>query len=367
MKYFSVLFVFIILYFIMKSYCILFSKLIISNRYRRLNQIRPILQLKCISNTGEQDGSYFRETSILTKLEHDILNKQTISDIYPVIVNQFYSNEISEPEASTRYLLSHVSKIGYNLSSFQSNQHKQLTIQQKEVLFQLVLLRLQHKPIQYIIGNWDFFGLELECKEPILIPRPETEELVQMVIDSKLIIDDKSTIILDIGTGTGAIGLALLSHFKYIRCHAIDVNPIAVELATLNAKKLGLDNRFHVSNISIQRFSQEVANINQYDLIVTNPPYIPSKDMPTLQVEVREYEDYAALHGGDDGLDIVKDIINASHKLLRHGSSSTLWMEVDTSHPNAIEDLLQQQSSQISVNKYHDLSKNPRFVKIKYH
>ena len=242
---------------------------------------------------------------------------------------------VQDPDDSARHMISHATRIGYKFSDFTRNRDKLMTKEEIENYLIMCTKRAEHMPVQYIVGNWDFYGLTLQCKPPILIPRPETEELVENILQSGLLQKLKAPRILDIGAGTGAIGLALLSHLPGASCQAIDLNIDAVNLANENARVvLGVDQRRYycthsdfrsyvaeyVRKISHARSSQPTTtgtgaattpswNDQTFDLIVSNPPYIPKGKIPSLQREIRDFEDHRALDGGMDGLDMVRDLI----------------------------------------------------------
>lgn len=246
----------------------------------------------------------------------------------------------------------------------------------------------ENVPVQYLVGEWDFHRISLEMEPPTLIPRPETEELVEMVLEwlHKEGLDTpladrsgerrKGLRILDVGSGTGAIGLALLKQLPVdARCVAIDVQEAAVRLSRRNAERTGLAGRYECVHADIASFaniidnddgteanssttsngggggnnkdsttssisSNEFDNDLSFDFIVSNPPYIPQRDMADLPADVAKHEDNAALNGGEDGLDVVREIVRRSPRLLRRGGPRQLWMEVDTSHPRVMQNWL---------------------------
>ncbi|CAM9714048.1 unnamed protein product, partial [Ectocarpus fasciculatus] len=230
-----------------------------------------------------------------------------------------------------------------------------------------VLRAVQHVPVQYLVGEWDFYGLTLEMAPPTLIPRPETEELVEMILnDGTDSSGDESgecgMRFLDVGSGTGALGLALLGELPSgARCVAVDMQESAVRLSRRNAARTGLRARyscFHAAD-----GSGDLDFDGSFDFIVSNPPYIPTRDMEALPRDVADHEDSVALDGGEDGLDIVRDIVQLCPRLLRKGGPRQLWMEVDTSHPEAMQRWLGLEVG-LGVAKFEwmrDMSQRPRF------
>jgi len=213
--------------------------------------------------------------------------------------------------------------------------------------------------VQYIIGEWSFLELNLLVRAPVLVPRPETEELVELALARcpALARDaPRAACVLDVGCGTGAIGLAVLHRRPAARCTAIDVGAEAVALAGENARALGLADRYEVrlqpiqclgfsalasaASIGDSARSRESSSAGEeqeerYDVLLSNPPYIPEADMATLEPEVERWEDRRALCGGADGMDVVVAILERARSLLR-GPGCEVWLEVDPSHPPLI-------------------------------
>lgn len=183
------------------------------------------------------------------------------------------------------------------------------------------------EPLQYAIGHWDFFGLDLLVDKRALIPRFETEILVEYILDSP--INKKS--ILDIGTGTGAISLALANNLDGSKVIGVDISDEALSLADENKKRLALDN---VNFLKSDLFT----NVNEkFDLVVSNPPYISEEDYKNLDKKLF-YEPKTALVGGIDGLDFYKDIIKEASNYLN--DDGHLIFEIGYDQKVAINDLL---------------------------
>ena len=183
------------------------------------------------------------------------------------------------------------------------------------------------EPLQYAIGHWDFFGLDLLVDKRALIPRFETEILVEYILDSS--INKKS--ILDIGTGTGAISLALANNLDESKVIGVDISDEALSLADENKKRLALDN---VNFLKSDLFT----NVNEkFDLVVSNPPYISEEDYKSLDKKLF-YEPKTALVGGIDGLDFYKDIIKEASNYLN--DDGHLIFEIGYDQKAAINDLL---------------------------
>ncbi len=175
--------------------------------------------------------------------------------------------------------------------------------------------RLGCEPIQYITGTQEFFGLELEVGPGVLIPRPETELLVEAVLDRLRLAGPLE--ILDVGTGTGAIALALASRIPQAKIVALDLSTTALEIARRNARKQGLEGRIEFLRSDLLD-SVTIAG-RDFDAIVSNPPYVPVGDRAGMHPQVREFEPEEALFAGPDGLEIYRRLIPQAHDALRAG------------------------------------------------
>lgn len=309
-----------------------------ASKYHRFQILLPLVHMRWSSSFKVNDPTFFSRVNVLHKI-HDQnfeFNSLNIQDLHTHMTHIFKSNDIVDANTSARYLLCYSAGIPYTFSSFQNHLNENLRSDQFIKLQSCISRRLNREPVQYIIGNWDFFGHTFQCRSPILIPRPETEELVE-----KVLLAHKDSLvnknILDIGCGTGAIGISLLSNLlgKGTKCTAIDVHPVAVQLAAENARNILSDKSSMYTTVhsSFLEFSQQKDNLHRFDLIVSNPPYIPSPHLLDLQAEVRDFEDPAALDGGGDGLAMVREILRWSPPLLSAEGTREVWMEVHHSHP----------------------------------
>lgn len=191
----------------------------------------------------------------------------------------------------------------------------------------ILQLTLEHKPLSYIIGFVPFLDLKVQVQPPILIPRPETEEWVAKIIADFAHHKDKIKKICDLGTGSGCIAIALAKHFPNAHITAIDINPQALELAQHNAHTNNIQN---ITFVQSDLFDQ-LSNTAQFDLIVSNPPYIDQKCLPVMDKEVTEWEDHQALFANDCGMAIITQILQNSSKFLQKNSAlpAQLIFEID--------------------------------------
>jgi release factor glutamine methyltransferase len=217
---------------------------------------------------------------------------------------------------------------------------------------QMLDRRLGGEPLQYITGHQQFFGLDLEVNPSVLIPRPETEHLVEAALD--LLRAKPESRLIDVGTGSGCIALALANELPLITIEAVDISPEALAVARANAQHLGLNQiRFAVSDL-LEKF---LPNGAQFDLVVSNPPYVGESEADKLQVEVREHEPHCALFGGEQGLDIYRRLIPQAKHVLKPGG--WLGMEIGFSQQSAIVELLRDWNEIRSIS---DLRGIPRVI-----
>lgn len=185
-------------------------------------------------------------------------------------------------------------------------------------LSEAVLRRKSREPLHYILGRCPFWGKHLSVRSGSLIPRPETEFLVEAALN-----DFDGGTFVDWGTGSGCIACAILSDRPEAFCIAVDSEASAIEVAYGNLRREGILNRCLLWHGSTPE-SIPVAS-GTVDLIVSNPPYIPSKDVPSLMPEVSRYEPRSALDGGPDGLDPYRMLLPWAERVLRPGG--LLWVE----------------------------------------
>ena len=183
----------------------------------------------------------------------------------------------------------------------------------------LVENRSKGKPIAYITGVKEFWKYQFNITRDVLIPRPDTEIIVEQIL--KLTLNKSKLRALDIGVGSGCILLSILEEKKDFLGVGIDVSKQAIEICKINAGKLGLFNRVKLYKSNVDKF-----NYGKYDLIVSNPPYINKIDYNNLSKEVIHYEPKLALDGGLDGLSEIRNVINKSSELIKRNGK--LFLEI---------------------------------------
>jgi len=192
------------------------------------------------------------------------------------------------------------------------------------------------EPLQYVLGDTNFFGLHLQCDPRALIPRPETEELVALVLDHitpETPTEAAAFHVVDVGTGTGCIALAVKAERPNCRVTGVDISPDALELARANAETCNLDVTFVEGNLL-----EALAADERIDLLVSNLPYIGTGEIPGLDANVRDHEPHLALDGGDDGLDLIRRLIPQARRRLAAGAP--IFLEMGESQGPAVAGIL---------------------------
>jgi len=229
-----------------------------------------------------------------------------------------------------------------------------LTPAQRASFESLINRRAAGEPLQYLTGTQEFFGLDFFVTPDVLIPRPETEHLVEAVLSwSQAQI--RPLRLLDIGTGSGAIAIALAANQPSAEIIATDISPTALALARENALRLGFGSRIRFVDSDL--FSALDDTAQYFDAIVSNPPYIPITDAATLQREVVDHEPHTALFAGEDGLDVYRRLIPAARTRLR--GDGLLALEIGFGQSEAITQLLATWSNVHFLNDYAGI---PRVV-----
>jgi len=218
---------------------------------------------------------------------------------------------VAEPRREAGSLLAHV--LGRDRSFMIAHADDALNDDQSESFRSLIERRAGGEPLQYLTGHQEFFKLDFEVAPAVLIPRPETELIVEAALE--LLRDDPGPYVLDIGTGSGCLAISMLHELSTARALATDVSPAALRIAKRNAERHGVADRLAL--VGSDCFSALEAD-GSFSLIASNPPYISDADLQNLQREVN-YEPRAALAGGADGLSVIRRLLLEARPFLRSG------------------------------------------------
>lgn len=264
----------------------------------------------------------------------------------------FEGRGIESARLDAEVLLAHV--LGLPRIMLYARFDQPLTSPERDRYRELVRRRAAREPVAYLVGEKEFWSLTLEVRRGVLIPRPDSEVLVQ--VGAAELARDRPVRVADVGTGSGALALALATEVPNAEIVAADVAPAALELAARNVERLGLSERVRVVKSDLLR---DVEVPPRFDLVVANLPYIPTSELASLMPDVRDHEPPEALDGGPDGLDLVRRLIaEAPPRLERRGG---LLLEAGREQVRALaEELKRAGYREVSV--HSDLAGSDRAV-----
>lgn len=239
-----------------------------------------------------------------------------------------------------------------------AQQESEVGPQQEQALAQIIQRRLKREPLAYILGYKEFYGINLLVNPNVLIPRPETESLVEHALFMALIgMETRELVIADVGTGTGAIAINLAIHLPAARIYAIDRSDPVLDVASYNIRAHNVADRIRLLKGDLLEPLEEPV-----DLIIANLPYIPTERIPSLQPEI-QWEPREALDGGPDGLDLVRRLLRqaAGDKLKGHG---IIIMELDPEQVPPVRELARELFPGAEVTVEKDLAQQDRMLVI---
>jgi len=222
---------------------------------------------------------------------------------------------------------------------------------------ELVQRRLAHEPLAYILGEWEFFSLTFTVVPPLLVPRPETEHLVEVVLDA---VKGTRARVLDIGTGTGCVALAIAHNAPLCRVVATDISPLALATASQNAARHGLEDRIDL--VAGDLFEAVGAEASPFDVICSNPPYVEQKAWDALPRVIRLHESATALLAGEDGLGVIRRLVFEATAYLEPGG--LLAFEIGEGQHEAVEALLRENNYE-EIGFHRDLAGIRRIAQAK--
>ena len=261
------------------------------------------------------------------------------------------TNDVKEPSLKARLLMQYI--LNRPREYILVHDDKQLTLRQNVDYFKLIKKLIEGVPLQHITHQQEFMKLMFYVDENVLIPRPDTEILVEEVIKLAKSINAKK--ILDLCTGSGAIAVSLAKYIEGSQITATDISRKALSIAKLNATNNNVEDKItFVSSDLFQNISEE-----KYDIIVSNPPYIKRKVIKTLDKEVKR-EPIIALDGGNDGLDFYKKIIGNAYQHLKY--KGYLCLEIGYDQKDEVIDLINKEEKYIDTYSKKDLFDNDRIV-----
>jgi len=236
--------------------------------------------------------------------------KQAVDAAYEL----FVSNDVPSPRLNAELLMMLV--LGRERAYLYAHPDRELTAEEEFNYDRIIEERARGVPTQYITGHQEFWGLDLLVTPAVLIPRPETEHVVETVLELVKQMKPASNFeLVDVGTGSGAIALALASELPHAELHACDISDDALEIARVNTARLGLEGRiqFRKSDL-LSAYSGEM-----FDFVISNPPYVGDSEADKVQKQVREFEPKIAVFSGEEGLDIYRRLVPEAEQALNPG------------------------------------------------
>lgn len=236
----------------------------------------------------------------------------TIAETLSQATRYLTEAEVSEPQLNSQILLAHA--IGSDRTYLIINFNQQVDASANELFWNLVRRRANGEPVQYITGVQEFYGLEFEVNASVLIPRPETELIVEEV--TRLAPHQQSQLVIDVGTGSGCLAIAIARELPLARVIATDISSDALEVSKRNAEKLGVSERIEF----VQTDLLDAVDPGLFpDFIISNPPYVAAHELPNIQREVRDWEPDVALTDFGDGLSFFRRLLAEAPSRLKGG------------------------------------------------
>ncbi len=236
-----------------------------------------------------------------------------------------------------------------------TNYQDEVTEPQRTLMRSLVQRRAKAEPVAYLVGKREFFGLDFLVDRNVLVPRPDTETLVMELVDEAQKIASPS--ILDLCTGSGCIAIATAAHYSKASFLATDISAAALEIARKNAETNRVSDK--IQFLQSDCFAEIPAD-TAFDMIVSNPPYIPDAEIELLEADVRQHEPRLALSGGADGLDFYRRIIQEAPSYLKE--AGTLMLEFSPEQESALKELFETSGKYTDVRVKADLAGRARVI-----
>ena len=258
----------------------------------------------------------------------------TVLEVIKLSTDYLQKKGVEAPRANAEILLAEILKCK-RLELYLSFD-KPLAENEVQIYREAIRKRGLRIPLQYIVGNVEFYGLKLIVNENVLIPRPETELLVEKIINES--VKSESLKILDIGVGSGNISLSILKNLPNTNVVAIDISEIALEVAKQNAELNLLQNRIELKHFDIMK--DDLNSLGKFDLIVSNPPYVSENDFEFLEPELKVHEPRIALTDNSNGISFYKRIIEISDQIL--GKHGKIYFELGLGQSDIVKKLFEE-------------------------
>lgn len=287
--------------------------------------------------------------------------RETAIGDYFISLSARLGGKSDTPNLDAQVLLAHV--LGKPRAWLLAHPEMTLTPREERALEKALRQLESGIPLPYVLGRWQFFGLEFILRPEVLIPRPETELLVERALSwlRQSRVESRELRAVDVGTGSGCIAIALAANVPDVHIIATDISPIAIDVARQNAKKLGVADRieFFCCDLFPSQPTFDL-RLSTFDLIVANLPYIPTETLRGLRVYGREPT--LALDGGADGLDIIRRLLDLAPRHLAPGG--LILLEIEASQGLSVLSLAYDAFAEAKISLHQDLAGKDRLVQI---
>jgi release factor glutamine methyltransferase len=277
----------------------------------------------------------------------------TIREVLDWATQDFAGRGIESPRLDAELLIAKA--LGTDRIGLYLDLNRPLVDSERSAIRPLVGRRRAREPVAYILGHRDFYGRRFVVTPDVLIPRPDTETLVEHAL--RCIPDDDACRVLDVGTGSGAIAVTIAAERPCAIVTATDISEAALKVASDNAERLGVADRIRFERADL------LSGREQYDVVVSNPPYIARREMEELQAEIREHEPVTALEAGEDGLDVVRALLAAAERATASGAQ--MLIEIGAGQAVSVVDFAAKHTAWQSIAVYPDLDRVERVVHLR--
>jgi release factor glutamine methyltransferase len=277
----------------------------------------------------------------------------TIREVLDWAAQDFAGRGIESPRLDAELLVAKA--LGVDRVGLYLDLNRPLLEGERSAIRPLVTRRREREPVAYILGHRDFYGRRFAVTPDVLIPRPDTETLVEHALEC--IPEEAPCRVLDVGTGSGAIAVTIAAERPLATVTATDISEAALRIASKNAELHEVAARVRFERADL------LGGADQYDVIVSNPPYIARADIKTLQAEVREHEPIAALEAGEDGLGVIRALLPASEPATTSGAQ--MLIEIGAGQAVSVVDFAAEHTAWQPVAVYPDLNRIERVVHLR--
>lgn len=277
----------------------------------------------------------------------------TIREVLDWATQDFAARGITSPRLDAELLVAKA--LGTDRVGLYLDLYRPLVDAERNEIRPLVARRREREPVAYILGHRDFYGRRFKVSPSVLIPRPDTETLVEHAL--ACIPENAACRVLDVGTGSGVIAVTIAAMRPLAVVTATDISEAALEVAAENAERLQVASRIRFERADL------LGDAEQYDVIVSNPPYIARADLAALQPEIREHEPMTALEAGEDGLDVIKALLFAAEAATANGAQ--ILIEVGAGQAAPVAELAAARTAWRPVAVYPDLGRIDRVVHLR--